>query len=75
MASIANDGLWRQQRHEFRKMARHPEIVEQVIADSNDDDPPTRRKVMRAIAEHEGRQPERRCVCPDCGAAHRRRTT
>jgi hypothetical protein len=32
-----------------RKMAQSPEIVEQVIAESTDIDPPTRKKVMAAI--------------------------
>jgi SAM-dependent methyltransferase len=38
-----------QQLSDFRKMAEHPDEVEDVIAKSNDDDPPSRRKVMRAI--------------------------
>ena len=34
---------------EFRLMAKHPEIVEAVIADSTDANPPSRRKVVGAI--------------------------
>lgn len=38
--------------HEFRQMAAHPEIVEQVIAESTDTDPPSRAKVLREINSH-----------------------
>lgn len=74
-ASCANDGLTRNERWQFRKMADHPEIVERVIQESTDADPASRRKILAAIAEHEGREEAHRCVCPDCGATHRRRTT
>ena len=75
-ASFANDdGLTRNERWQFRKIAEHPAIVNAVIDESTDDDPPSRRKILAAIAEHEGREEAHRCVCPDCGATHRRRTT
>lgn len=54
MASFANDGLTRNQRYEFRLMAAHPEIVEQVIAESTDEQPASRRKVMAAIRRSMG---------------------
>ena len=43
--SLANDvaELTRNERSQFRRMADHPEIVEQVIADSADSNPPSRR--------------------------------
>jgi hypothetical protein len=37
-----------QERNSFRKMAEHPEIVDAVIAESSDDEPPSRRKVLGA---------------------------
>ena len=39
--------------HGFRKMAAHPEVVEQVIADSTQQSPPSRNKVLNAIRELE----------------------
>lgn len=50
--SVATEKLHdvsRSVRSDFRKMAEHPEIVEQVIAESTDADPPSRRKVLHAI--------------------------
>lgn len=38
-ASVMDDGLSRDQRHEFRQMASAPEIVEQVITESTDEAP------------------------------------
>jgi hypothetical protein len=38
-----------QNRSHFRAMAEHPEVVEQVIAQSTDADPPSRTKVLNAI--------------------------
>jgi hypothetical protein len=76
-ASFANDALplTRQQLHEFRLMAAHDDVVERVIAESTDDDPPSRRKVLQAIRGETGRGAgaDEKCVCPDCGAVHRRR--
>jgi hypothetical protein len=40
-------------KHDFRKMAEYPEIIEEVVAESTDEDPASRRKVMRAIKEVE----------------------
>lgn len=47
--SVTNDGLSRNQRHDFRRMAEHPEIVEAVAEESTDEDPPSRRKVLQRI--------------------------
>lgn len=41
--------LDRHQRSEFRQMAEHPEVVEQVIATSTDEAPASRRQVTQAI--------------------------
>lgn len=40
-------------KSDFRKMAAHPEIVEEVIAQSTDEDPASRRKVIEAIRSAE----------------------
>lgn len=45
-------------RHDLRDMAEHAEIVEQVIAESTDDSPPSRRKVIAAIRDHKQRHVE-----------------
>jgi hypothetical protein len=37
-------------RHVFRVMAAHPDVVEEVIAQSNDASPPSRRKCLTEIA-------------------------
>jgi hypothetical protein len=74
-ASFANDGLTRSERWQFRKMAEHPDVVERVIAAATDASPPSRRKILAAIAAEEGRDGAHRCTCPDCGAVHRRRST
>lgn len=34
---------------EFRKIAAHPEVVDEVIAEATEDSPPSRRKVLEAI--------------------------
>lgn len=39
------------QRHEFRRMAQHEDQVERVISESDDTNPPSRRKVMHAITK------------------------
>jgi hypothetical protein len=49
--STATDGLSRDQRHEFRAMAEHPEVVEDVIASSTDERPASRRQVQEAIRQ------------------------
>lgn len=49
--SGATEALSRHDRHDFRKMAEHEDIVEQVIAESSDDEPASRRKVIEAIRE------------------------
>lgn len=40
-------------RHDFRTMAEHVEVVERVIAESSDESPPSRRKVLARIAAAE----------------------
>lgn len=40
-----------QQRHEFRQMAQNPDLVEDVIAESTDEQPASRRKVTKRINE------------------------
>jgi hypothetical protein len=45
-------GFTRQQVYEFTLMAEYPDIVEAVIAASDDASPPSHRKVMAAIHEH-----------------------
>lgn len=39
------------QRSDFRQMAANSDVVDEVIEQSTDDDPPSRRKVMRAIKQ------------------------
>lgn len=39
--------------NQFRKMAAHPDVVEQVIAESTQQSPPSRNKVLNAIRELE----------------------
>jgi hypothetical protein len=43
-------------RHDFRQMAEHEDVVEEVIADSTDENPASRRKVTEAIRRR--RQPD-----------------
>ena len=43
--SVATDRLSKDERHDFSQMAAHPEVVEEVIAESTDDEPASRRKV------------------------------
>ena len=43
-------GLSKDQRHQFRQMAANPDVVEAVIAASTDDEPPSRSKILDAIA-------------------------
>lgn len=50
--SVATDPeISRHQRQEFRQMAEHPEVVEQVIAESTDEKPASRRSVMQRLAD------------------------
>ena len=54
------------QRHEFRQMAAHPDVVEQVIAESTDDNPPSRRQVTEAIKAEKPPAPKpRRTPLPE----------
>lgn len=71
---MTDDGLTKQQRYEFRLMAEYRDVVERVIAESTDEDPATRAKVLRAIRDARGQATlGGTCVCPDCGASHRRK--
>lgn len=47
---------------DFREMAANPDIVERVIAESTDDNPPSRRKVIAAIKEPIGADKSRSAV-------------
>jgi hypothetical protein len=51
-----DERLHDQQRSDFRRMAEHEDVVEEVIACSTDEDPASRRKVTEAIRHR--RQPE-----------------
>lgn len=42
--------LTRHQRTDFRQMAEHPEVVEEVIAESTDEKPASKRTVMQRLA-------------------------
>lgn len=59
-SSVTNDDLSRNARRDFRTMAAHPEIVDDVITDSTDTDPASRRKVLRAIRGESKSQPPAR---------------
>jgi len=62
-SSFAHDAglnISRNELYELRMMGRYREIVEQVIAESTDASPPTRRKVIAAIREHRGMESQRR---------------
>lgn len=48
-STIPNTDVERHAANDFRTLAEHPEIVEQVIAESSDSEPPSRRKVLQAI--------------------------
>lgn len=50
-AAPAGEGsITRHERNEFRQMAEHKEVVEAVIAQSTDKAPPSRAKILSAIA-------------------------
>ena len=57
------------QRNEFRQMAGHQQVVEQVIAESTDEAPASRRKVMDAIQHDSGRAAPRRPLTDDWRSA------
>jgi hypothetical protein len=48
--------LSKDQRSDFRLMAKHPDIVEEVIANSTDEEPASRRKVIEAIKTKTAKQ-------------------
>lgn len=45
----------RHARSDLRDLAEHADVVEQVIAESTDAEPPSRRKVLAAIRDHKDR--------------------
>jgi len=47
--------LSRTERREFRLLATNPDAVEEVIANSTDDEPASRREALRAVAPHVAR--------------------
>lgn len=50
-ATLGRDlGLGPDERHDFREMASHPEVVEAVIAESTDEEPASRRKVLEGLS-------------------------
>lgn len=49
--SSAPDGLSRDDRSDFRRMAAHPDAIDTVAAESSDADPVSRRKVITRIRE------------------------
>ena len=53
-----DDGLSRQQKNDFRKLADHPEIVDAVIDDSDDETPASRRRVLDEINRAKQAPPE-----------------
>jgi hypothetical protein len=53
----------RDQRADFRRMAEHPDIVDEVIAKSTDEEPASRRKVTEAI-KNKTAKPEKRRRAP-----------
>ena len=59
-ASLADDGLSRNERSQFRKMADHPDVVDAVIDESDDASPASRRRVLDEIgkAKHTPPPPE-----------------
>ncbi|MGD9798884.1 MAG: hypothetical protein AB7V15_12310, partial [Acidimicrobiia bacterium] len=57
VATEGADDLSKDERHEFREMAEHPDVVEEVIAASTDDSPPSRRKVTTAIKDRKAAAP------------------
>ena len=53
------------QRHDFREMAEHADLVEQLTEQSTDDSPLSRRKVLQAIADAEREIAEEREIATD----------
>lgn len=54
--STATDGLSRDQRSEFRRIAEQADVVEAVIAESTDEAPASRRQVLAAITKTKPRR-------------------
>lgn len=52
------DEIDRHTKADFRAMAEHPEVVEEVIAQSTDDAPASRRKVMERIRDAKAKHPK-----------------
>lgn len=53
------------QRHDFREMAEHADLVEQLAEQSTDDQPLSRRKVLQAIADAEREIEQERAIAED----------
>lgn len=53
------------QKSEFRQMAANPDVVEQVAAASTDEEPASRRKVMRAIKDKKREANQRGELSPE----------
>jgi hypothetical protein len=60
-----NEPFSKQQRHGFREMAEHADLVEQLAEQSTDDSPLSRRKVLQAIADAEREIAEEREIATD----------
>lgn len=57
--SIATEGsLSKDERSQFREMAEHADVVEAVIAESTDEEPASRRKVLGAIKDEKAKNSE-----------------
>lgn len=57
-SNATDPGLTKDQRSKFRELARHADVVEDVIEQSTDEDPASRRKIQREIKKRTGRAPE-----------------
>lgn len=62
-----DDGLNDRQRSEFRQLAGNRDVIDDVAAESTDDDPPSRRKVMKAIKQQT--KPQRSPLAADAERA------
>jgi hypothetical protein len=51
--NVSGGDLSRNDRHRIRQLGDHPEIVDEVIAESTDLDPATRNKILQRIKDHE----------------------
>jgi len=49
--SVTTEGFSKDQRHDFREMAQHADLVESLVETSTDANPLSRRQVLQAIAD------------------------